>query len=199
METSDSIHAFWFGTDPDDQRVADEKAALWWSKHPDADREIKTRFEATLEQAVRGELDAWLEAPRGRLALILLADQFTRNMYRDTPRAFAYDAQARRWSCDGLERGIDGLLRPIERVFFYLPLEHSESIEDQQRAVALFGQLAQAVPERAKPAFQGFLDYAIRHRDIIERFGRFPHRNRILGRPSTPEEEAFLLQPGSGF
>ncbi|HVL75514.1 MAG TPA: DUF924 family protein [Noviherbaspirillum sp.] len=199
METIETILHFWFGTESDDARVASAQARLWWMKHPDVDREIRERFEGTLEAAMRGELDGWRASPRGRLALIVLADQFPRNMYRDTPRAFAYDAQARGWCLEALDAGADQALRPIERVFLYLPLEHSERLEDQERAVALFKRLHEEAGEAARPAFAEFLDYAYRHRDVIARFGRFPHRNRILQRASTDEEEAFLRTPGSSF
>jgi len=198
METPDTILEFWFGTSPDDA-VATEQSRLWWTKHPDTDREIRQRFESCVRKATDGELDGWAATPRGRLALIILTDQFPRNMYRNTPTSFAYDALARRWCEEGLQAGVDKLLRPIERVFFYLPLEHSESMADQDRAVALYEALVQDVgPERVS-GFTGFLDYAIRHREVIARFGRFPHRNRILGRASTPEEVEFLAQPGSSF
>ena len=120
-------------------------------------------------------------------------------MYRDTAQAFAYDGLARTWCTEGLAIGIDQELRPIERVFFYLPLEHAESLEDQDRCVALFERLLQDVPPGQRPVFEGFYDFALRHRVIIERFGRYPHRNAILGRPSSPEEAAFLQEKGSSF
>ena len=131
--------------------------------------------------------------------MIILADQFSRNMYRDTPRAFENDALALSWCKGGLESGVDRELRPIERVFLYMPLEHSESVEDQHRSVTMFTELAQSVPAQQRKLFDGYIDYAVRHRDIVQRFGRFPHRNAILGRESTEEEVAFLQQPGSSF
>ncbi|MCW5575972.1 MAG: DUF924 domain-containing protein, partial [Burkholderiales bacterium] len=116
-----------------------------------------------------------------------------------TQQAFAHDGLALRLSLDGIAAGADRELRAIERVFFYLPLEHAESAEMQERSVALFTALAAGVPEADRPVFSGFTDYAVRHRDIVRRFGRFPHRNRILGRESTAEEYEFLKQPGSSF
>lgn len=199
LEIPETIHRFWFGSALDDAVVADEQSSLWWQKHPDTDRQIRQRFESCLHRAANGELDGWATTPGGRLALILLTDQFPRNMYRNAPESFAYDALALRWCREGLQVGADRALRPIERVFFYLPLEHSESLEDQERAVALFRQLVQDVGTERAGAFEGFLDYAIRHRNVIARFGRFPHRNAILGRVSTPEEAAFLKEPGSSF
>lgn len=199
METPDTILEFWFGTNPDDVAVAAEHASLWWMKRDETDRIIRERFESTLHKAARHELDAWAETPAGRLALILLADQFSRNMYRNTPASFAYDELARAWCKDGLRNNMHHALRPIQRVFFYLPLEHSESMEDQEQSVALFTELVEYAGPQGGEVFAGFLDYARRHRDVIARFGRFPHRNRILGRASTEEEIAFLKEPGSSF
>jgi uncharacterized protein (DUF924 family) len=133
------------------------------------------------------------------LALILLLDQLPRAIHRATPAAFAQDSKARRVAGRGLESGADRLLRPIERLFIYLPFEHSEDIADQDRSVELFRELAASVPKAHLRTFAGFVDYAVRHREVIARFGRFPHRNLILGRESTPEEKAYLEQPGSSF
>lgn len=199
METPDSIHAFWFGTDPDDAATAQQRAKLWWSKNHEADQEIRERFSREVDAAGMRKLDAWSATPRGLLALILLTDQFARNIHRGLPQAFAYDETARQWARSAAERGVDRNLRPIERVFLYLPFEHSESSEDQAMSVQLFTRLYQDVPAPQMDLFRGYLIFALRHRRVIERFGRFPHRNRILGRPSTPEEIAFLQEPGSSF
>jgi len=199
METTDTIHGFWFGSNKDDAAVAAECASLWWSKSPDTDAEIKERFERWVRDAAGGALEDWASTPTGRLSLILLTDQFPRNIYRDTPGAFELDSLSRAWCVGGLSNGADRLLRPIERVFFYLPLEHSESLRDQDRCVELFRELAREVAPGWRATFDGFLDFAVQHRAIIERFGRFPHRNSVLGRASAPEELAFLEQPGSSF
>lgn len=199
MENVEKILRFWFGTATDDVEVAEQCGDMWWKKNPEIDNEIRERFEGELNAAVKREHEDWLVESRGRLAMIILADQFSRNMYRGTPRAFANDALALSWCKDGLDSGVDGELRPIERVFLYMPLEHSESIEDQNRSVALFTQLAQKVAPQQRKLFDGYVDYAVRHRDIVQRFGRFPHRNAILGRESTQDEIAFLQQPGSSF
>lgn len=199
METSEGIRQFWFGSEPDDGRAAAAQSRLWWSKDAALDQAIRTRFAATLDAAMAGRLSGWEEAPQGRLALILLYDQFPRNMYRAKPQAFSYDASALRLCKDGIACGHDPALRPIERVFFYLPLEHSEDLQDQELAVRQFGKLAENASETHKEIFDGFLNYAIRHRDVIAQFGRFPHRNAILGRATTAEEQAFLAQPGSSF
>jgi len=197
--TVQAVLEFWFGSNPDDAAVAKEKSTLWWSKNPQVDDEIRGRFEGLVAKAAAGELSDWEATPAGRLALILLTDQFPRNIYRDSPRAFAYDAKALAWCVDGIEQHVDRKLRPIERVFFYLPLEHAESLEHQDKSVKHFGELVSIVDEPDKAVFKEYLDFAIRHRDIIARFGRFPHRNKILGRQFTAREIAFLNEPGSSF
>jgi uncharacterized protein (DUF924 family) len=199
LTTSETVLDFWFGSTPDDAVVAKERADLWWSKHKATDDEIRRRYEIYLILAVSERLNDWLSTPSGRLALIILTDQFPRNIYRDTAEAFAYDQKALTWCIDGLEQKIDRELRPIERVFFYLPLEHAEYIEHQDLSVKCFSELVSSAPADQRGIFEEYLSYAIRHREIIERFGRFPHRNKVLGRESTPEELAFLSEPGSSF
>ncbi len=140
-----------------------------------------------------------METPRGRLALILLLDQLPRAIYRGTPRAFEKDDKALGLAREGLQLKMDHHLRYIERLFFLLPLEHAEDLDAQQQSVRRFLELEAEVAPPLRPAFGGFVEYAVRHRDVIERFGRFPHRNEILGRESTAEEEAFLKEPGSSF
>ena len=195
----DAILDFWFGGEQDDAAVASAQSWLWWSKDAATDAEIRRRFEPAVQAAARGDLDDWVDTPRHRLALVLLCDQFPRNIYRDTPGAFAFDERARRLCRQALAAQEDAQLRPIERVFLYLPLEHSEDPGDQDEAVRLFEALVEAVPVARRAPFEGFLDFARRHRDVIRRFGRFPHRNRILQRPSTEEESEFLKQKGSSF
>jgi uncharacterized protein (DUF924 family) len=199
METTESILEFWFGRSADDAVVMKEKSALWWAKDAATDHAMRERFSGWLPQAAGGELDDWLRTPRGRLALILLCDQFPRNIHRDTPQAFAFDEHARAWCKAGLRDGVDRQLRLIERVFFYLPLEHSESLDDQHDAVMQYEALVSDVPIERRADFTGFLDFAKQHCAIIERFGRFPHRNAVLGRASSAEELAFLQEPGSSF
>lgn len=194
-----TILEFWFGNADDDSAIARAQQKLWWSKNAEVNAGIRDRFGDVVNTAASGKLEHWAQDAHGRLALILLFDQFPRNMYRDTPRAFACDARASQLALAGIADGADHALRAIERVFFYLPLEHSESVALQERSVALFTALAAGVPEADRKTFAGYLDFAVRHRDVIHRFGRFPHRNHILGRVSTPEETAFLKQPGSSF
>lgn len=199
MEDQNSVLNYWFGTEPDDARLAKERASLWWSKKPSVDDEIRLRFKSLVVAAGRGELDNWKATPHGKLALILLTDQFPRNIYRGQPQAFAFDTIALELSLKGLATGEDRSLRPIERIFYYLPLEHSEKVEHQHRAVDQFKELVLEVPQSQRLTFAGFLSFALRHCAVIERFGRFPHRNAIQGRESTPAEVEFLKQPGSSF
>ena len=198
-ESARSIIEFWFGNGSGDAAIATAQARLWWVKNPANDAHIRTRFAEVTAAAARGALNAWTRQPTGLLALLLLTDQFPRNMFRNTPAAFAHDHLAQQWASDALALGIDQRLRPIERVFLYLPFEHAESEPLQARSVALFTQLFQDVPADDVEVFRGFLVYALRHRSVITRFGRFPHRNAILGRPSTAEELDFLARPGSSF
>ena len=190
---------FWFGDEPDDSVVAKAKAELWWGHLAETDELLQARFGAAASAAAAGVLDHWTGSPKGRLALILLLDQIPRAIHRGTPAAFAQDELARKTAQQGLDSGADKLLRPIERLFFYLPFEHSEDLADQDRSVALFRELAATVPESKRQTFAEFLDYAVRHREVVALFGRFPHRNAILDRESTAEEKSFLEQPGSSF
>ncbi|MDP1535882.1 MAG: DUF924 family protein [Burkholderiales bacterium] len=197
--TIESVLAFWFGAHAGDADTAQAQRKLWWSKNTIVDADIRQRFGTLVQNAATGAHDDWAHDPRGRLTLILLFDQFPRNIYRDTPQAFAYDARALQLALDGIAAGVDRALRPIERVFCYLPLEHAESAGIQERSVAMFTALAAGTAEADRSTFAGYVDSAVRHRDVIQRFGRFPHRNRILGRASTAEEEQFLREPGSSF
>jgi uncharacterized protein (DUF924 family) len=164
---------FWF---------SEEIERQWFSPGPDIDREITERFGALYDQALAGKLDAWKQNAESALALILLLDQFPRNMFRGTPKAFGSDAKAQEVCRAALDRGFDQERTPKERHFFYLPLMHSENLPDQAECVELYRKLGQEVA----------LDYAIQHHDIIARFGRFPHRNKILGRETSEEEQEFL-------
>lgn len=199
MHLPNDIIDFWFGHATDDVAVAKQQAELWWSKNAHTDALIKQRLEATTLAAAAGELDAWTRTPLGTLALVLLTDQLPRNMYRDTAQAFAFDSLARGWCKQALAHDIHLQLRPIQRVFMFLPLEHSESSTDQALNVELFEALASQVSVEQRTTFDYYVDFARRHQAIIDRFGRFPHRNAILGRASTDAELEFLKQPGSGF
>ena len=200
MQPWQPLLALWFGDEADDVLRATRQAPLWWGKSSETDALLANRFGELAEAAAKGSLAHWADLPSGRLALILLLDQLPRNIHRGTPAAFAQDPLARDLCLKGLSIGAEKSLSPLERVFFYLPLEHAESREQQARSVALFEALAaEQAGTPAQATFAGFAGFARRHQVIIERFGRFPHRNDILGRTSTPEEAAFLQQPGSGF
>jgi len=200
MQPWQSLLDLWFGDDADDALRATRQAPLWWGKSCETDALLANRFGELAHAAAKGELAHWADVASGRLALILLLDQLPRNIHRGTPTAFARDPLAREQCLKGLSLGMDRQLSPLERVFFYLPLEHAECREQQARSVALFEDLAaEQAHSPAYETFAGFADFARRHQVIIARFGRFPHRNQILGRTSTPEETAFLQQPGSGF
>lgn len=182
---------FWFGRShsPEFGKVQNK----WFKKDADFDAEILTNFLPQYELAASGQLDSWQDSPENCLALIILLDQFSRNMFRETPQAFATDSKALAAAQHAVNNNFDRQLLTVQKWFVYLPFEHSENLEHQQKSVELFRQLS------GEPDSDSVIDFAIRHLKIIERFGRFPHRNQILGRETTPEEAEFLKQPGSGF
>ncbi len=186
----------WFAGIDAKGNVPEEQRMRWWKKDPDYDTWLREHFTQDLEKAVNGEFDACLSSGQGRLALIILCDQFSRQIYRDRPQAFIYDELARSWALQGIAAGEDQQLFPVQRVFFYMPLEHAENLKLQDQCVALFEKL---YAENKDDLYKGFLDYAIAHRDVIARFNRFPHRNKILNRESSAEEIEFLKQPNSSF
>ena len=190
---------FWFGMLGSATEIAGRQRKLWFGKSPANDQAVINLFAPTLVAATAGQLDQWISTPRGRLALIIVLDQFPHHIHRDQPQAFATDPQALALSLDALTDGEDQLLAPIERVFLYLPLEHAESIAIQDLSVALYEKLARDAAADERALFDDFLNYARQHRSVVARFGRFPHRNAILGRPSTSDELEFLKQPGSRF
>ncbi|HEY8328795.1 MAG TPA: DUF924 family protein [Rhodanobacter sp.] len=188
--TAQDVLDFWF---------VEANAAHWFAADAGFDAQIRERFGAAAQAAADGRLDDWASTSSGWLVLLILLDQFPRNLYRDDPRAWAADAGAQRVALSGIARGGDRQLPAVQRVFAYLPLEHAEDSALQQRSVELFeALLAEAAPER-RQQFEDYLDYARRHREVIARFGRFPHRNAALDRPSTPEETLYLVQPDAGF
>ena len=195
----DDVLDFWFGPAGSATKIAGQQRKLWFGKSQANDQAVIDRFSATLAAAAAGQLDHWANTPRERLALVIVLDQFPHHIYRDQPQAFATDPQALALSLDALAAGEDPQLAPIERVFLYLPLEHAESTAMQDLSVALYGKLAREAAPAERLLFEDFLDYARRHRDVVTRFGRYPHRNAILGRASTADELEFLKQPGSRF
>ncbi|MFQ5938075.1 MAG: DUF924 family protein [Acidiferrobacterales bacterium] len=198
-ERVQEILSFWFGDLDDNGLPREDRNTLWFRADRTTDELIRKRFGRTLEEAAGGEIDHWAQLSLGRLALIVLCDQFSRNIYRGTPRAFAQDGPALSLCLEGIDTGHDQTLRAIERVFFYMPLQHSEDLGQQERCTRLHERLLEEAPASAADRLRGFLRHAIQHRDIIRRFGRFPHRNRILGRRSTPQELEYLSKHTSSF
>ena len=191
MAGIEDILGFWFGK-PGEAGYGKPRK-VWFVKDAAFDEEVRLRFLADCELAAAGKLEDWQSAPAGCLALVILLDQFPRNMFRGQPQAFATDSQALFVAQHAVAQGFDRQMLPVQRWFIYLPFEHSENLEHQRRSVELFRRLSD------DPDSADTIDYAVRHLEIIERFGRFPHRNQILGRETTPEEAEFLKQPGSSF
>ena len=185
--TPGDVLAFWFGAPPHTER------GEWFRKDAAFDAAIRERFGDALARGLAGAFGEWCGEPRGALARVVLLDQFTRNAFRGTPDAFSGDARALATAEDAVARGLDRQVEPVERQFMYLPFEHAEDPAAQERSLALFGELS------TEPGCADLIDWAQRHADLIRRFGRYPHRNAILGRTSTPEEIEYLSTPGSGF
>ncbi|MFR0692367.1 DUF924 family protein [Enterobacterales bacterium AE_CKDN230030158-1A_HGKHYDSX7] len=190
---------WWFGNALDANEVADQRNALWFGKSACQDVDSENRFGGLVRQALDGGLREWEASPQSWLALILLLDQLPRMIFRDTPRAYAGDARAQQLVRQGLQAGFDRQLPRIERVFVYIVLEHAEDLASQDEAVRLYEALQAESSEREKVLFAGYLAYAHKHQVVIARFGRFPHRNAILGRACSDEETQFLTEPGSRF
>ena len=191
MLQANEILDFWFGKP--DEAVYGKPRKVWFIKNLEFDKEVRSRFLQVYQKAAAGELDDWKESPQSCLALIVLLDQFPRHMFRGQPQAFATDSQALTYAKYAVAQGFDQEWLPIQRQFIYLPFEHSENLRDQHECIKLFSTLNEY------PECVSGVDYAHRHFQVIERFGRFPHRNDILGRDTTPEEADFLKQPGSSF
>lgn len=204
MDEARSVRNFWFGPLPLSAQDLNRRMRFWFGGEPSEvrqrrDETIRARFAALLERAACGELDAWADGPRRRLSLIILLDQFPRNIYRSTARAFAYDEQALGLTLSGMQCAADAALDVVERIFFYMPLQHSESREVQDESVAAYRRLLGEAPRELQPFFASSARSAENHRAIIEQFGRFPHRNEILARTSTPQEFEWLRKGGASF
>ncbi|MEG3967313.1 DUF924 family protein [Microcoleus sp. T2B6] len=182
---------FWFGRSNSPEFGKVQKK--WFEKDADFDAQVRSRFLPQYKLAASGKLDSWQDSPDNCLALIILLDQFPRNMFRGTPQAFATDNKALATAEYAVNNKFDRQLLTVQKLFVYLPFQHSENLENQQKSVELFRQLS------GEPDSDSLIEYGMQHLEIIERFGRFPHRNQILGRETTPEEAEFLKQPGSGF
>lgn len=196
---ADDVLAFWFADALQHSAAESEQSKRWFAYDARFDAEILRRFGHLPEQAAAGNLDSWMDAAKTALARLIVLDQFPRNLYRHDSRAFAFDKLASAGAQAAIERGFDKQLHPLQAVFMYLPFEHAEDIDRQDRAVALFEALQERAPAGAESRFARFTDYARRHRDVVARFGRFPHRNAMLGRAGTAEELAYLEQGGERF
>jgi uncharacterized protein (DUF924 family) len=184
---AEEVLDFWFGREGEPGYGGFREA--WFKKDPEFDRQVRDRFEPLYEAAAAGELDGWKAEAQSCLALVILLDQFPRNMFRGDPRSYATDRKAQETAEYAVDRAFDRELPEFQRMFLYMPFMHSENLEHQRRSVELFRTLEGS----------DATGYAVQHMKIIERFGRFPHRNEVLGRRTTPEEAEFLTQPGSSF
>ena len=198
MDEARQVRDFWFGKLPLTAQALNQRVKLWFpgDQNPEdlkkLDGIIRTRFGALVERAAKGDLVSWADSPRRCLSLIILLDQFPRNIYRSTARAFATDELALAATLSGMQSAADGALDVVERIFFYMPLQHCEAREVQDESVAAYRRLLTEAPQESRRIFEESLEAAEQHHSIIERFGRFPHRNRVLERANTPEEEVWL-------
>ena len=204
MDEARSVREFWFGKLPLSAEALNRRIRFWFGDESAGlrrrrDEHIRVRFGGMLERAANGELAAWADGPRRRLSLIILLDQFPRSIFRGSARAFAQDPQALALALSGMQSGADAALNVVERIFFYMPLQHAESREVQEESVAASRRLLMEAPAPMRDTFTAALRSAENHRSIIERFGRFPHRNRALGRESTPTELEWLRSGGASF
>ncbi len=192
---------YWFGAlDPDSEMIPDKARQLWFQKSDATDQHIIEHFGDHIARAAAGAYDHWLDDPESRVAFVVLIDQFSRNAHRGSPLSWAFDAKCREVVREAYNNGHYDAVHPAKRVFLLLPLEHAEDLALQEECIERFEALADSrESEEAREFYRSWIEWAVKHRDIIARFGRFPHRNEIIGRESTPEEIEFLKQPGSGF
>jgi uncharacterized protein (DUF924 family) len=193
------VLSFWFGTLDDLGRADDEHSRRWWKKDPVFDQLIRQDFGVLHAEISRGEHADFLDSARGTLAAIIVLDQFSRNVFRGTARAFAFDTRALEFAMKGVEKQFDTTLRYDERIFFYMPYMHSEDLATQERSLELFRSFRDSLEGELRDRASESVEFAERHHDIVRRFGRFPHRNAMLDRTLTAEEIEFLKQPGSSF
>lgn len=203
MDEALDVRRFWFGKLPLRPEAVEARLALWFgagsAQQQRSDELIRARFGTLIERAAAGELAAWADSPRRRLSLILLLDQFPRHVYRGSGRAFATDREALALTLSGMQSAADAALTPVERIFFYMPLQHAELRDAQEESVAAYRRLRNEAPAELEGMFASSLEAAQRHCAIVTRFGRFPHRNRLLERGDTPQETEFLRQGGPTF
>jgi uncharacterized protein (DUF924 family) len=199
MHDPEDILQFWFGDAAEAPARAEARMEFWFGGAPETDARIREQFGAAIEVAARGELVTWADTPRGALALLVLLDQFPRNLWRETARAFAHDPLALATARQATATGFLHRLAPIEQPFLTLPFQHNESLEAQRESVRFCAEIVASAPPEWRATLETFHDYAQRHLVVIARFGRFPHRNAVLGRESTPEERAYLDGGGETF
>lgn len=190
---------FWFQPGSMDQPTIDSRMDRWFTADAVTDALIRTEFGPLVEKASKGQLDGWTGTPEGRLALIVLLDQFRRHIYRGTPKAFSRDAHALKLCVEGAATGAYKSLGPFQQAFYFMPLQHAESLKIQERSVKIYEGLVAGVSDTLKATFSTFAQFAELHHDIVKSFGRFPHRNKTLGRSNTPEEAEFLGSGASAF
>ena len=196
---AEKLLEFWFADATQSPGRASARSEMWFGDSPVFDRECRMRYGVLLEGAGRGVLDAWRTTPRPALALVVLLDQIPRNIFRGSARMFQFDAHALECAVTACDAGFTAELHPVEASFLYLPFEHAEDLAMQDRGVAGLETLVAAAPPGFREILAGFADYARRHREVIRRFGRFPHRNAVLGRASTLDEQAYLRGGGETF
>ena len=197
--TAQEVIAFWFDEATTDPGIAEARGKFWYGSSSVIDQQIIERFQSVHEQAAAGSLSAWETHPAGALALVIVLDQFSRNMYRGTARAFAADKLAREIAARAIDKGMDKSLHLLYRIFLYHPLHHAENLQQQDLVVQLYRELKAEAPPEWQNLIEGFLKFAVEHREVVARFGRFPHRNRILGRSSTAEERQYLEAGASSY
>lgn len=194
IQRAEEINKFWLGRVEETIIPSEHRARVWFGEDQETDAEIKRLFSLDLEQTIKGEYDFWQETSRGQLALILLLDQFSRHIYRDTIQAFAQDPKALSICLKGMSEEADHALSLIERVFYYFPLLHSENLHHQEQALRSYQILAELALAETRVIYDSFLRFSNHHFGVIQRFGRFPQRNRVLNRESTPEEVVYLKE-----
>jgi uncharacterized protein (DUF924 family) len=194
-----AILDFWFKEQQLTAPQIDGRMDVWFGEDPIFDEEVANKFSDDVDNASEGRLDHWAHEPRGRLALILLLDQFRRNIYRNTAEAFALDKAALKLCVEGAMEKKDKDLTPIQRAFFYMPLQHAESRKVQKKSVEIYSRLSEAVSATYKETFETIAQFAQLHADIVDQYGRFPHRNAILNRENSPEENEYLAGDAPSF
>ena len=194
IERAEEINKFWLGRVEQTIIPSEHRARIWFGEDPQTDVEIKQLFSEDLQKAITGEYDSWEEKPRGQLALVLLLDQFSRHIYRDTVQAFSQDPKSLTICLHGMSLEADHSLSLIERVFYYFPLLHSENIHHQEQSVRAYQLLSELAFSETKIIYDSFLRFAHHHYNVIQKFNRFPQRNKVLNRESTPEELVYLRE-----